>query len=189
MALPNIVDEMSFESIVNAYYEPLYRFAYSLSQRESEACDLTQETFYRYATKGHQLRDKSKVKSWLFTTLYRQYIGQQRRDTRFPHIEVTAIDHELPNVAPSMARDADGSAAIEALGRISEIYRAPLVLLYLEDHSYQEIADVLDIPIGTVMSRLARGKEQLRRLLSDPSTLSVNNIATLNPKEGIARGL
>ena len=171
---------MSFESIVSAYYQALYRFAFSLSQRESEACDLTQETFYRYATKGHQLRDPSKVKSWLFTTLYRQFIGQQRRDTRFPHVDVTAVDHELPGVSPSMARDADGSAAVEALARVSEIYRVPLVLLYLEDHSYQEIADVLDIPIGTVMSRLARGKQQLRDLLSDPSRRAIDNITPLN---------
>ena len=174
------MDALSFETIVNAYYEPLYRFAYSLSQRESDACDLTQETFYRYATKGHQLRDKSKVKSWLFTTLYRHFIGQQRRDSRFPHFDVTSIDHELPNVAPSVARDTDGSTAIEALSQVSEIYRAPLALLYLDDHSYREIADALDIPIGTVMSRLARGKDQLRRLLADPSAQSVSNITPLD---------
>lgn len=163
---PITVDELTFETIVSTYYEPLYRFAFSLSRQESSACDLTQETFYRWATKGHQLRDKTKIKSWLFTTLYRQFIGQQRRETRFPHVEVEASSHELPHVAPTMDRKVDGAALIDLLSKVTEIYRAPLVLLYLEDHSYQEIATVLDIPIGTVMSRLSRGKEQLRMLLA-----------------------
>jgi RNA polymerase sigma-70 factor (ECF subfamily) len=65
------MDELSFENIVNAHYEPLYRFALSLARSEADAGDLVQQTFYRWAAKGDQLRDKSKVKSWLFTTLHR----------------------------------------------------------------------------------------------------------------------
>ena len=175
-----MVDAQAFEQIVTAYYEPLYRFAFSLCQREAEAGDLTQETFFRWASKGHQLRDQTKVKSWLFTTLYRQFIGQQRRDSRFPHVEVDANSHELPAVFPRMEREIDGTAALEALGEVDEIYRAPLVLLYLDDHSYKEIADTLDIPIGTVMSRLARGKEQLRELMSDRRGKSRPTITPLN---------
>jgi RNA polymerase sigma-70 factor (ECF subfamily) len=60
-----------FELLVSQFYEPLYRFAFSLTGTEADACDLTQQTFYIWATKGHQLRDRSKVKSWLFTTLHR----------------------------------------------------------------------------------------------------------------------
>jgi len=173
------VDELTFESVVNAYYEQLYRFAYSLSHQESNACDLTQETFYRWATKGHQLRDRSKVKSWLFTTLYRQFVGQQRRETKFPHLELGDIQHELPHEALALDREVDARVVIEALGQVTEIYRAPLTLLYLEDHSYQEIADILDIPIGTVMSRLSRGKEQLRAMLAVGPASSRSNITPL----------
>jgi RNA polymerase sigma factor (sigma-70 family) len=171
------VSDLTSEWVVDTYYKPLFRFAYSLCRRESEACDLTQETFYRWATKGHQLRDKSKVKSWLFTTLYRQFLSQQRKEVRFPHVEVEAIDHELPGVHPTPGRDVDSGAALNALHQVKEIYRAPLTLLYLENHTYREIAETLDIPIGTVMSRLARGKELLRQLLTGPS---LNKVALMN---------
>src|SRR5947208_11090356 len=63
-----------FETIVGEYYEPLFRFAMSLTRVESDAQDLTQQTFYVWATKGHQLRDISKVKTWLFTTLHRAFL-------------------------------------------------------------------------------------------------------------------
>ena len=69
------MDELSFENVVNAHYEPLYRFALSLSHSEADAGDLVQQTFYRWATKGGQLRDRSKAKSWLFTTLHREFLG------------------------------------------------------------------------------------------------------------------
>jgi hypothetical protein len=57
-----------FEAVVAGYYEPLYRFAISLARSEADACDLTQQTFYMWASKGHQLSDPSKVKSWLHTS-------------------------------------------------------------------------------------------------------------------------
>jgi RNA polymerase sigma-70 factor (ECF subfamily) len=57
------------------YYEPLYQFAFSLARDEADACDLTQQTFCIWAAKGHQLRDASKVKTWLFTTLHREFLG------------------------------------------------------------------------------------------------------------------
>src|SRR5580765_4081397 len=62
-------ERQDFEGLVERYYRSLYQFAFSLSRSEAEACDLTQQTFYIWATKGSQLRDASKVKSWLFTTL------------------------------------------------------------------------------------------------------------------------
>ncbi|MBI4664741.1 MAG: RNA polymerase sigma factor [Verrucomicrobia bacterium] len=156
--------------MVNRYYEPLYRFALSLTQREEEACDLTQETFYRWASKGTQLRDRSKAKTWLFTTLYREHLGSRRRQTRFPHYELETVDRELPATSPEMVREMDGAIVLRALRQVEETYRAPLSLFYLEDHSYREIAEILEIPIGTVMSRLSRGKAELRRLLADSAT-------------------
>ena len=68
-------ESLDFENLVAKYYEPLYRFAFSLARDEADACDLVQQTFYIWAAKGHQLRDASKVKTWLFTTLHRGFLG------------------------------------------------------------------------------------------------------------------
>ena len=92
-----------FEGLVARYYEPLYQFAFSLTRSEADACDLTQQTFYVWATKGHQLRDPEKVKTWLFTTLHRQFLESRRRQVRFPHQDLDASEIELP--APTGGSD------------------------------------------------------------------------------------
>jgi RNA polymerase sigma-70 factor (ECF subfamily) len=161
------VDEPSFEQLVAAHYEPLYRFALSLTRREADACDITQQTFFRWATKGGQLRDKSKARSWLLTTLHREFLAMRRREGRFPHFEIDSLqEEELVAPPQSAANKMDGDSLMDALMLIDELYRAPLVLFYLEQNSYREIAAILEIPAGTVMSRLSRGKEMLRRALS-----------------------
>jgi RNA polymerase sigma-70 factor (ECF subfamily) len=160
------MDDMSFQNLVDSYYESLYRFALSLTRREADACDITQQTFYRWATKGDQLRDKSKVRSWLFTTLHREFLAARRHEVRFPHLEIDSVnEEELAPVPLSLPNKLDGETLIEALCQIDELYRAPLVLFYLESHSYRDIAEILDLPVGTVMSRLSRGKETLRQLM------------------------
>jgi RNA polymerase sigma-70 factor (ECF subfamily) len=160
------VPDVEFERIVNMHYGSLYRFAFSLARNEAEAWDLTQQTFYLWATKGHQLRDAEKLKSWLLTTLHREFLGTKRHEARFPHFEVTAMAHELPNVTPAMINAMDGQAVMDCLVQVEDPYRAPLVLFYLEDMSYKEIAELLGVATGTVMSRLSRGKAQLRQLLA-----------------------
>ena len=163
----DIVPTSDFESLVARYYRPLYQFAFSLTRSESEACDLTQQTFYAWATKGHQLRDATKVKTWLFSTLHHEFLKSRRRTTRFPHYELEKMDHELPTIAPPMVDQLDIGIILESLRRIDELYQAPLALFYLEEHSYKEIADILDVPIGTVQSRIARGKAQLQQALAN----------------------
>jgi RNA polymerase sigma factor (sigma-70 family) len=158
-----------FETVVAGYYEPLYRFAISLTRSEADACDLAQQTFYMWATKGHQLRDRSKVKSWLFTTLYRAFLESRRTFIRFPHSELTETDADLPVILPEAARHLDAMQAVEALGQVDEVYRGPVALYYLEDCSYQEIADILEVPIGTVKSRMARGLAQLKHVFAGSS--------------------
>src|SRR5437660_1234023 len=138
-----------FEGLVEQYYRPLYKFALSLAQSESDACDLTQQTFYIWATKGHQLRDASKVKSWLFTTLHREFLESRRRQTRFPHYELTQVAGELPTVSPARVNQLDSGLVLQALSRVDEVYRAPVALFYLEDCSYKEIAEILAVPLGT----------------------------------------
>lgn len=162
-----VLDDATFEEVVNAQYESLYRFAYSLAQREEDARDLTQEAFAQLARKASQIQDKAKIKSWLFTTLYRAFIDTRRWKTRHPHVEVEAADFELPTSQPEGAERIDAATAREALMKVDEVFRAPLILFYLEDHSYLEIAETLGIPPGTVMSRISRGRAMLRRLMED----------------------
>src|SRR5438093_11874810 len=98
-----------FEAIVNEHYEPLYRFAMSLTRAEADAQDLTQHTFYIWATKGHQLRDVTKVKTWLFTTLHRAFLQTRRRQMRFPHQELEEVSEQLPAHSPEFAELVDSS--------------------------------------------------------------------------------
>src|SRR5277367_3402850 len=154
---------LNFEEIVDRFYPMLYRFALSLARNEADACDLTQETFSIWATKGHFLRDGSKAKSWLFTTLYREFISNRRREMRWPKEELSEVEHELPCSMPETVDCLESGQVMEALQSIDETFRAPLVLFYLQEHSYEEIAQILEIPIGTVMSRLSRGKQKLQQ--------------------------
>jgi RNA polymerase sigma-70 factor, ECF subfamily len=94
------VNEADYEQAVNSFYEGLYRFAFSLAGNADDACELTQETFARLFAKGGQLRDRSKVKAWLFTTLYRIYLGWKRRETQHPHLEIASVEDELPRSRP-----------------------------------------------------------------------------------------
>jgi RNA polymerase sigma-70 factor, ECF subfamily len=151
---------------VARFYEPLYQFAFSLTRSEADACDLTQQTFYVWATKGHQLRDPDKVKTWLFTTLHRQFLESRRRQTRFPHQELDTAEFELPTIQPNAISQLDTANVLAALARVDESFQAPVALFYLQDHSYKEIADVLGLPLGTVKSRISRGIGQLQKLLA-----------------------
>jgi RNA polymerase sigma-70 factor (ECF subfamily) len=162
-----MTQETEFEKLVDLYYPSLYRFAYSLTRQESDACDLTQETFYIWATKGHQVRDKSKAKSWLFTTLHREYLQRFRRSSRFPQVEIGSAEPELPEIAAVSPERLDRHSILGALGKIDDNFQAVIALFYLEDYSYPEIAEILSIPLGTVKSRISRGIAQLQSLLMD----------------------
>jgi RNA polymerase sigma-70 factor (ECF subfamily) len=153
----------SFEEIVSRHYAPLYRFALSLARTEADACDLTQQTFYIFATKGHQLRDFTRIRSWLFTILHREFLNIRNKAVHFPHFELSDETEDLPSISPDIVNTLDAARVLEFLGQVQEPYRAALSLYYLEDYSYQEIADILEVPLGTVRSRISRGLAQLQR--------------------------
>jgi RNA polymerase sigma factor (sigma-70 family) len=112
----------------------------------------------------HQLRDISKVKTWLFTTLHREFLSGRRRQSRFAHHALEDVSNELPAVMPAPGDRLDSSHVLSSLARVDQGYQAAVALFYLKDTSYKEIADILEIPIGTVKSRIARGIAQLRQL-------------------------
>lgn len=182
---------LDFEEIVDRFYPMLYRFALSLARNEADACDLTQQTFSIWAKKGHLLRDGAKVKSWLFTTLYREFISNRRREMRWPREEISEVEHELPVAMPELVDPLEAGQVMAALHSIDETFRAPLVLFYLEEHSYEEIAQILEIPVGTVMSRLSRGKQKLQQAflrLQAPSDSNIIRLPMRKTREEQANG-
>lgn len=172
-----------FAELVDAHYQALFRFGISLTRDADRAADLVQQTFCIWAQKGAQLRDRTKAKTWLFTTLHREFLSQRRRADKFTDTEIN--DESLAcAAAPEDAADRqmDGQRALDLLGELDETYRAPLALFYLQQHSYKEIAAILDIPIGTVMSRISRGKEILRRQMTAEPSSAPKNILQLEPE-------
>jgi len=162
--------DIDLERLADQHYAPLYRFALSLCTNENDACDLVQETFYLLAAKNHQIDDPSKVKSWLFTTLYRMFLGRRRRLVRFPHYELDEVEEQLPETPPQIGR-VDWPVVADCLARLDEAFRGPVALFYLEDYSYDEIAKILEVPLGTVKSRISRGIASLQRMMIEQTAV------------------
>ena len=172
-----------FEQLVDAHYEALYRFAMSLSKNADTAADLVQQTFCIWAQKGHQLKERDKAKTWLFTTLHREFLALARKAKRYSDEELTeAVAGRVCVEEDETERTMDGQRALELLGDLDETFRAPLALFYLQQHSYKEIAEILDVPIGTVMSRISRAKDMLRRRMTAEPSSAPKNILQLQPE-------
>jgi len=154
--------------LIDAHYELLYRYAYRLSGNAADAEDLVQDTFGKAMRKLDQLRNPERVKPWLYRILRNLYLHRVRDEKRRRVVPVDNLG-ELP------ARDDNGVPAIDpqrlqaALDELDEAFRSPVILFYFEGFSYREIAEQMDLPIGTVMSRLARAKTYLKTALSDGS--------------------
>jgi RNA polymerase sigma-70 factor (ECF subfamily) len=157
--------EVDITCIAARFYSALYRFAVYLTRSETDAADLVQETFLVLTRRSHQIRDFSQIKCWLFTTLRREFIRTIRRRKKYFEVEFLPDIHNSPTSDLEPWQSLDARIVLDALLRVNERYRATLKLFYLSELSYKEIAETLGMPIGTVMSRLSRGKEQLKSIL------------------------
>lgn len=169
-----------FEALVDAHYEKLYRFAYSLGGDPDLASDLTQQTFYIYARKRGQIRDPRRTKTWLFTILHREFIAMKRKAARHPQFEIEMMEQELPVIEPELVLRMDAKALMITLQELDERFREVLTLYHIDDLSYREIAEILKLPIGTVMSRLARGREHLLSRLNRAEAAATQNVIALS---------
>jgi RNA polymerase sigma-70 factor (ECF subfamily) len=166
-------------ALVEAHYAALYRYAYRLSGSSQEAEDLTQETFCLAQNKLHQLREQDRAKSWLFSILRNAYLHRLRLSKQEKHVSLDGIG-DIPDRTPEPLPALDSVQLQKALNELPEAFRTPLILYYFDEFSYRDIAEQMNMPLGTVMSRLARAKTYLRQRLMDHADL----IAKANQGEG-----
>lgn len=168
-----------------AYLNSLYGLALKLTRDPAAAEDLVQDTYLKAVRFWPQFQQGSNLKAWLFAILHNTFRNDRRTANRHPEdADSDAIDKlalETPEDDPERrlirsTLDADLQAALDAL---PQVYREAVWLRDVEDCTYQEIADILAIPVGTVMSRIARGRRQLyahlvaaRRRSEDTATTS-----------------
>jgi RNA polymerase sigma-70 factor (ECF subfamily) len=152
------------QQFVDEHYLPLYRYAYRLCGSAADAEDLTQETFCKAQMQLHQLRDAGRAKAWLFTILRNAYLHRLRTDRHQATVPLDGVgDVAGPQDEP--LSDFDPERLQQALNELPESFRTPVILFYFEEFSYRDIAEQMGLPIGTVMSRLARAKAHLRNRL------------------------
>ncbi len=156
----------SRKELVLAEIPALRRYARALTGDRHAADELVQDCLERAWGRLYLWRPGSNVRSWLFTILHNLYWNSVRKARRRPeHTSLADIDR-IHQVAPTHELTLELSNMARALARLPDEQRAVILLVGLEEFSYEEAARVLDIPIGTVMSRLARGRERLRRLVA-----------------------
>lgn len=155
----------AIQQLVDDNYEPLFRYAYRLSGSSADAEDLTQETFCTAQLKFSQLRDPARVRPWLFSILRNAYLHRARAERQQPCVSLEGVG-DVAEPLPESLPEIDPEQLQSALNELPEVYRTPIILFYFESFGYREIAEQMELPIGTVMSRLARAKAFLRgRLL------------------------
>jgi len=158
----------AIRELVEAHYDSLYRYAFRLSGSAADAEDLTQDAFGKAIARHGQLRDATKARGWLFRILRNDYLHSVRDERRRKVVSLESVG-ELPAEPPESPPDVDPTRLQGVLNELDESFRTPLILFYFEDFSYREIAEQMDLPIGTVMSRLARAKGYLRTRLAPPT--------------------
>jgi RNA polymerase sigma-70 factor (ECF subfamily) len=156
------------QRLVDDHYAALYRYAYRLSGSSADAEDLTQEAFCKAQLNFGQLRDPARAKPWLFSILRNAYLHRVRADRQqhcVPLEDLGDLAGPLPEPLPGI----DPEELQRALNELPEVFRTPIILFYFEDFGYRDIAEQMDLPLGTVMSRLARAKAHLRSRLLGPA--------------------
>lgn len=178
-----MADRQQFANEAMQYTPQLYSAALRMTRNSADAEDLVQETFLRAYRSFHTFEDGTNLRAWLFRILTNTYINAYRAKQRRPQqqelgdVEDLYLYRRVADVDP-LSRSAedtlfdwftDGEVK-QALEDLPENFRLPVLLADVEEFSYKEIAEMLDIPIGTVMSRLHRGRKQMQKALADFAT-------------------
>lgn len=158
----------AFETEAMPFMADVFRVANYLTQNRTEAEDLTQETFAEALKSFHRYTPETNCRAWLVTILYHLNSKRRRKLGQLKLIEDTA-EHIAETVAfePSIPQHITDEEILQALEKIPENFRNIVVLTDVEDFSYKEVSELFQIPIGTVMSRVHRGRRLLRQQLTD----------------------
>src|SRR5258707_6209056 len=157
------------------HLDGLYSYARVLTRNHAEAEDLVQETYVRAIQAMGRLRAGSNMKSWLFTILRNIWFNQLRKRRHAPQMIEIEVEDGVANTIAEPSKDShelyvskmEAEQVRAAIQELPVEFREIILLREYEDLSYQEIASVLDCPVGTVMSRLGRARAKLRALLSE----------------------
>ena len=175
-------DAEAFDTLITRYSGDIYSLLYRMSEDSEEARDLTQETFLSALKAIKMFRGESELKTWLFRIAINQFRNRFRWWKRRKRNETVSLDkpigegtatiadtiaYEGESPEQAMVRSEQRHRLMKAVSALPEIFRETIVLCDIEGLGYEETARTLDINIGTVKSRLARGREQLRKRLSD----------------------
>ncbi len=173
----NRSDKQEFEKIAFEHLDRLYGTAMKLTRRNAEADDLLQETYTRAFQHFGQFEQGTNFKAWIFRILINTYINGYRRKGRAPALvdfsEMEPVYQEASQETSFLNQPVDSlyerldEEVKQALEKLPEEYRVVLLLASVEGFSYEEIARMVEIPIGTVMSRLFRARALMRRNLAD----------------------
>jgi RNA polymerase sigma-70 factor (ECF subfamily) len=167
-------------SLIVAHHAALYRYAYRLCGCPTEAEDLTQQTFLIAQERLHQVRDTERTSGWLYTVLRSTFLKSVRRQRPLNAATANVELEEVAGIAPEVD-EIDREALARAIGELPVEFRLVVLMYYFEDLSYQQIAEQLEIPAGTVMSRLSRAKQHLRKRLEARDAVSPGSTETTKP--------
>ncbi len=177
---PEVREELEAEAL--GYIDSLYRTALRMTRNPADAEDLVQEAYLRAFRSLHQFKVGTNLRAWIFRIMTNAYINEYRKRSRRPTSaslddleEFYLYDHLIDSgVQPTSERPEDvvlnqltAQDVLEALDELSDDFREVVVLADIEGFSYREIAEIMDIPVGTVMSRLYRARRRLQRSLYD----------------------
>jgi len=151
-----------FDEQLRELMPSLRRFALSLTRHASNADDLVQNCLERALGSVASKRPDGDLRAWLFTILYRQFVDNHRRPRRYARMLEFFTGRD--DAQPSTERTVIAQTTLQAFDQLSTEQRALLLWISVEGLSYQQVADILEVPIGTVMSRLSRARQALRAL-------------------------
>lgn len=176
-------NQVKLNAVLESHYANLYRIAYAWSQDESLAQDLVQETMLKSLQKADQITSFENIDRWLCKIMHNLFYDNCRQNARWQPGNVDECDEQLrtESIETLYIQKQTIRNIHAAIGSLPINQREAIVLVDLQGYSYQEVAEIAEVPVGTVMSRLSRGREKLKKLVTSEKYIPnyANNVVDL----------